>query len=158
MYWACARTQPNREHFACSELGRRGFEVYCLRVSERVVRRGTRIVVIRSLFANYLFIQIEAQFYSAMNCPGVVTLLLDGERPAKVPPTVITDLRSRERNGLIVLPRKPLFRPGDTVKVVRGPLAGLRGLYQGQRAHERVAVLLALLGRIVVPEADIEKA
>jgi hypothetical protein len=32
------------------------------------------------------------------------------------------------------------------VKILQGPLQGLCGLYQGQRAHERVLVLLALLG------------
>jgi transcriptional antiterminator RfaH len=156
MYWTCARTQPNREGFAESELGRRGYEVYSPRIAERVVRRGTKIVVIKSLFTNYLFLQVEVQFYSAMNCPGVVTLLLDGERPAKVPPKVIADLKGQERNGLVQLPRKPLFRPGDAVKVTRGVFIGLRGLYQDQRAHERVAILLAVLGKVELSAADIE--
>jgi transcription antitermination factor NusG len=156
MYWTCARTQPNREGIAESELGRRGFEVYSPRIAERTVRRGAKIVVIKSLFANYLFIQIEAQFYSAMNCPGVVTLLLDGERPAKVPLTVITDLRSRERNGLVVLPREPRFKPGDPVRVTRGVLIGLRGLYQGQKPRERISVLLSVLGRVEIAAGDVE--
>jgi transcriptional antiterminator RfaH len=156
MYWACARTQPSREHFAESELGRRGYEVYSPRIAERIVRRGRKVTVEKPLFVNYLFLEIEMQFYAAHKCPGVVAVLLDGERPAKVPVAVITGLRSRERNGLIMLPRKPPFRLGDRVKVLRGPLAGLSGLYQGQRSHERVAILLAALGRVELAAGDVE--
>jgi transcription antitermination factor NusG len=35
---------------------------------------------------------------------------------------------------------------GDQVRILQGPFAGRLGLYAGQRAHERVLVLLALLG------------
>jgi transcriptional antiterminator RfaH len=156
MYWTVARTAPNRENFASSELGRRGFEVYAPRIAERIVRRGLKITVERPLFAGYLFVVIEVGWYDAHKCPGVVAVLLDGERPAKVPPKVITDLRSRERNGLVVLPHKPPFRLGDRVKVLRGPLAGLSGLYQGQRSHERIAILLAALGRVELAAGDVE--
>jgi hypothetical protein len=40
-----------------------------------------------------------------------------------------------------------------------GPLEGQRGLYAGQASHERVAVLLALLGsqrRVVLLKHDVE--
>jgi hypothetical protein len=35
---------------------------------------------------------------------------------------------------------------GERVRITRGPLAGHLGLYADQRPHERVLVLLALLG------------
>jgi transcriptional antiterminator RfaH len=120
-FWACVRTELRRENLACAELGRRGFEVYCPRISEKTIRRGRTVVVVRSLFIHYLFITIEAQFYDAMWCPGVATLLLDGERPAQVPPKVIADLRSREgRDGLIQLPPPPRFRLGEPVQITKG--------------------------------------
>ena len=77
---------------------------------------------------------------------GVIGLIMDGIKPARVADQVIDDLRKRERNGLIELPKHSELRPGDRVRVLHGPFAGQLGLYAGVRAHERVLVLLALLG------------
>jgi GAF domain-containing protein len=38
--------------------------------------------------------------------PGVLKLILDGVQPARVPDRVILDLKSRERDGVVVLPEK----------------------------------------------------
>jgi hypothetical protein len=45
------------------------------------------------------------------------------------------------------------------VRVLAGPLQGQLGLYAGQRAHERVLVLLSLLGgavRVELRASDVE--
>jgi transcriptional antiterminator RfaH len=84
---------------------------------------------------------------------------MDGLRPAKVPDSVIEEIRSRERNGVVVLPTREEFKVGDRVKVMHGPFAGHLGLYAGMRPHERVLVLLALLGgqqRVELPKDSIE--
>ena len=65
----------------------------------------------------------------------------------------------RERNGLIELPKRPGLKPGDQVWILQGPFAGHLGLYAGMRAHERVLVLLALLGgqqRVELAKDDVE--
>ena len=72
--------------------------------------------------------------------------MLAGERPAVVPDAVIAEIRSRERDGLIELPKPPGFKRGYCVRIVAGAFDGHLALYQGQTAHERVAVLLRLLG------------
>jgi transcription antitermination factor NusG len=59
---------------------------------------------------------------------------------------VIGALRARERGGLIELPRPPRFNPGDRMQVMRGPFAGCVGLYAGMKPHQRIEVLLAILG------------
>jgi transcriptional antiterminator RfaH len=68
-------------------------------------------------------------------------------RPARVPDTVITELRAREGgDGLIELPRPPGLKRGDVVRVIHGPLQGLLGLYAGMKPRARVEVFLRLLG------------
>ena len=71
---------------------------------------------------------------------------------------IIDDLRKRERNGLIELPKRPALQPGDQVCILQGPFAGQLGLYAGMRPHERVLVLLQLLGgqRVELSKADVE--
>jgi transcription antitermination factor NusG len=74
---------------------------------------------------------------------------MDGLGPAKVSDDVIADLRSREREGVIELPKPPLrFKPGDPVRVIRGPFVERVGLVQGLRGADRVAILLGSLGRV----------
>lgn len=68
-----------------------------------------------------------------------------GEQPARVPDGVIAEIRSRERGGLIELPKLRL-EPGMRVKVLQGPLQDHIGLLAALRPHERVLVLLQLLG------------
>ena len=86
-------------------------------------------------------------------------LIMDGIKPARVADQIIDDLRKRERNGLIELPKRPGLKPGDQVRILQGPFAGRLGLYAGMRPHERVLVLLALLGRqqrVELPKCDVE--
>jgi hypothetical protein len=58
---------------------------------------------------------------------------------------VISEIRSRERSGLIELPKLRLA-PGMRVRVTSGPLCDQIGLLGALRPQERVLVLLQLLG------------
>jgi len=71
---------------------------------------------------------------------------MDGEQPARVPDAVIAEIRSRERNALVELPRPRGLAPGMRVQVISGPLRDQIGLLGALRPHERVLVLLQLLG------------
>ena len=70
---------------------------------------------------------------------------MDGPVPARVPDQVIAEIRSRERAGLIELPKLRL-EPGARVRVLQSPLQDHIGLLGALRPHERVLVLLQLVG------------
>ena len=105
-----------------------GFEVYSPRI--RSPQGSRREDVTRPLFPGYCFVAIVLQWHAARWSPGVVRIVLDGAVPANVPDCIIAQLHERERNGVIELPKLPGMRAGDRVRVTRGPLAGLAGLYQ----------------------------
>ena len=63
--------------------------------------------------------------------PGTLGLIMDGLQPARVPDAVIAELRARECNGLIELPKPRGLRRGDQVRIIRGPFRGRAGLYAG---------------------------
>jgi hypothetical protein len=75
-----------------------------------------------------------------------------------MPSRKIDAIKKSEKDGLVVLPEPPRLRPGDPIRVTRGLLTGVLGLYAGQRGHQRVAVLLAALGRVTLPASSIEPA
>jgi transcriptional antiterminator RfaH len=157
-YWTAAQLEPNRERIALHLLTQERFTVYAPKLRVRRTVRGRREDSEVSLFPNYLFIQIELQWYRARWCPGVVRLLMDGIVPAKVPDAVIEEIRGRERKGAIELPRC-LLKPGDRVRLLAGPFQGHLAIYAGMSGSERVAVLLQILGgqqRVTLARRDIE--
>ena len=98
------------------------------------------------LFPAYAFVFIRLQWHAARWAPGVIRLVMDGAQPARVPAAVIDEIRSRERGGLIELPKPSLARPGDAVRILRGPLEGRLAIYHGMKPRARIEVLLSLLG------------
>jgi transcriptional antiterminator RfaH len=158
-YWAVARLEPHRERLALHCLGLAGFETYFPRLREKRMSHGRRIEVRPPLFPGYCFLTIEAQWHAARWSVGILGLIMDGIRPAKVADSVIEEIRSRERGGLVELPRRDGLKAGDQVRILAGPFEGHLGLYAGMRPHERVLVLLALLGgqqRVELPKDSIE--
>jgi transcriptional antiterminator RfaH len=157
-FWACARLEHNHERLGLDSLTRNGFEPYYPRVREhRRLRTGRKIIVTPALFYGYCFIVVRLQFHAARRSPGVLGLIMDGLRPAKVPDTVIAEIKGRERFGLIELPPPSTLQIGDAVRITGGAFAGLTGLVSGMKANERVELLLGLLGRLTLPVADVER-
>jgi transcriptional antiterminator RfaH len=159
-YWAVARLEPNRERLAVHCLTLAGYEPYMPRLRERRLSPGRRLVEVqRPLFPGYCFLTVAAQWYSARWSIGVIGLIMDGIRPAKVADAVIEEIKARERGGLVELPHRAPFRQGEAVRVTQGPFAGHLGLFAGMRPHERILVLLALLGghqRVELARGDVE--
>ena len=148
-----------REALALHCLGLAGYVTYCPRLRAQRLSRGRRIEVRPLLFPGYCFVWIELQWHAARWSPGTLGLIMAGDGPAHVPEAVIREIRSRERDGLIELPKPPRLQRGDRVRIVSGPLEGLRGLYAGMKPRERVAVLLQILGdqqRVELPADAIE--
>ena len=79
--------------------------------------------------------------------------------PAKVPDQVIDEIRWREVRGAVELPQAPGMKIGERVRVLAGPFQGHLGLYADMKPHQRVEVLLALLGsqqRVTLSRGSIE--
>jgi transcriptional antiterminator RfaH len=157
-FWAACRLQPHRTALALHCLALSRFNTYLPRLREFRVSRRRRIETWLPLFPGYCFVWIELQWHAARWCPGTLGLIMDGLAPARVPDSVISEIRARERNGAIELPRhRP--RRGDHVRILRGPFQGSCAIFADMKAHERVEVLLMLLGgqrRVTLAQKDVE--
>ena len=153
MYWVAAQLTPRRESLAQHCLRLAGYPTYLPRIRERRVVGGRKVEATPALFPGYCFVVVEQQWHRARWSPGVAALVMHAGVPARVPEQVIAEIREREIDGLLELPR---LKPGDRVQVTCGPLAGLAGLYAGQAPQERVLILLSLLGaerQVALPAA-----
>src|SRR5262245_36538477 len=145
MYWCCAQVEPRRERLASHCLTLAGYEIYQPLLREQRRSHGRKITVTPPLFPGYLFLWVVSGWWKARWAAGVRRLVMDGPVPARVPDHVIAEIRSRECAGLIELPKLRL-EPGARVRVLQGPLQDQIGLLAALRPHERVLVLLHLLG------------
>ena len=158
-YWCAARLQPRHEAYALHCLGLAGYESYYPRLRDRRVRFGRTIENRPPLFPCYAFVLIELQWHPARWTPGIFGLIMDGAGPAKVPDGVIAEIRLREVNGLIDLPKPPPLRRGARVRILRGPFTGHLAIFADMKPRQRVEILLQLLGgeqRVTLAKKDIE--
>jgi len=146
VYWCCAQIEQSHDRLAwhCLTLAR--YRVYQPLLREHRRSHGRKIIATPPLFPGYLFVWVVRGWWDARWSAGVRRLVMDGEQPARVPENVIAEIKSREVGGFVELPRPRGLVPGMRVRVTSGPLHDQIGLLGALRPHERVLVLLQLLG------------
>jgi transcriptional antiterminator RfaH len=151
--WYATYTQPHAEDKALDHLQRQGYSVYLPRYRRWVRHARRRTLVSRPLFPRYLFVGLDrlTQLWRPIRSTvGVAGLVSSGDEPVAVPPEIIEALRRREgEGGFDLLSPVQSARPGDAVRVIDGPFQDLVGRLLGVADHERVFVLLDVLGRSV---------
>ena len=55
------------------------------RIRERRIIRGRKAFVTPALFPGYVFVLVELQWHAIRRTPYVIKLIMNGERPARVP-------------------------------------------------------------------------
>ena len=162
--WYVVQTQVNGETKAEQNLLRQGYQIYLPRYLKR--RRHARKVdfVAKPLFPRYLFVTIDMatqRWRSIQSTSGVSHLVANGDEPAVVPEGVVRALKVREdAKGFVKPDAAPSFAPGDKVRVLGGAFMDNAGLFNGMADHDRVSILLEMLGRQVrvVLDADLVAA
>lgn len=156
--WYAVYTQPNSEEKAVEHLSRQGYDAYLPR-HRRIIRHARRrTLALRPLFPRYLFVGLDRltqQWRPIRSTSGVVGLVASGDEPVPVSVDIVETLRTQENNGAFdLLSSAQRLRAGDSVRVIEGPFADLVGRLLGMADHERVYILLELLGRTVRAEVS----
>jgi transcriptional antiterminator RfaH len=159
--WLVATTKPHRELWAAENCHAQGFVSYrpmLLKRQRQPTATSRSRFVAAPLFPAYLFIQLTEHWPRLLNTFGVTGVIRHGEVPAWIADKTLQQLRQREVHGIIQLP-KP--EPGQRLRIVRGSFAHHDGLFVGMASHDRIKVLLEVLGRrlkVFVPADAVQLA
>ncbi len=106
------------------------------------------------LFPGYCFARIALQYrLRILTTPGVVEILGNADGPLPVPDDEIAGVQRLVSSTLPHDPH-PNLETGTPVKVIEGPLTGLRGAMVRKGARARFIISVNLIGQGVSVELD----
>jgi transcription antitermination factor NusG len=156
--WRALWTRSHCEQIVYEQLAGNGFHPFLPRMPAWTVRAGRPVRVHQPMFPGYLFFYdaLDARSYlQIVKTRGLVAILGDRrDRFAEVPVTEIAAVARLMHLDLPVFPHRYLG-PGDRVRILHGPLAGLEGVLLQHRPKKQLLVIsVDLLRRSVAVEVE----
>ena len=152
--WYAIRVRSKFELVSSASLSNKGYDTYLpLYTAKRHSARGVRISRL-PLFPGYVFCRMDAtRRLPVLMTPGVVSIVSMGAVPAPIDDRELEAVRTILHSGLEAGPF-PFLSIGQSVLVVKGPLAGLQGLVVRFGRQQRLVVSVTLLQRSIAVEVD----
>lgn len=153
--WYCVQLKPGKTTLALDGIKRRGYEVFYPTFRSRHVDSKTKLFTAKvyPLFPNYAFTKFDVNedYWQEINYSvHGVKRVMGGhmtEFPTPVPENIINEMIRKCADGpLNDFTDLLLFRPGQVLRVIEGPLAG-EWVTCEWSDQKRVYVLLSLFGR-----------
>lgn len=146
--WYLAQYKPNSHQMAERNLVRQGFRTFLPLQEVTRPERGKLVTRARPLFPGYLFVALnrrEGGWRQINATHGITRLVCLGAEPTPVPPDLVSQLMLRcDREGRLRSP--PVLHPGESVRMLTGPFAGLVAAIEAIAPDRRVWVLLEVMG------------
>jgi transcriptional antiterminator RfaH len=139
-------TKPREEARAQHHLTNQGYACFLPQYSCEKIKDGKRITTLTPLFPRYLFIRLNEatdNWAPIRSTLGVSQMVRFGLRWATVEDAFIQTLQ--ERLEQMKVTPQALYQPGQSLKVVDGPFAGLDAIFKENDGEARVVVLLNFL-------------
>ena len=158
--WFVVQTHAMAEVKAAFNLKRQGYSAYLPQYLKKRSHARRIDWVARPLFPCYLFVEMDveaAQWQAIRSTIGVSHFICLGELPALVPEGIVEAIIAREdEKGHVVLSFGDLFKKGQEVEIMNGPMAYISAIFDCVVDKDRVFVLMDLLGRQVRVRVPLE--
>jgi transcriptional antiterminator RfaH len=156
--WYCLRSRRKQEHVASAHVKVLGnIRVFCPKICfRRATRSGSAVRVTEALFPGYFFARFSLQemLPRVRSAHGVSGIVRFGDWYPVIADSIIEELRAETEGGTL-RDLTPDLVPGDRVRLVVGPLAGLEAVITHVLpGSERVRLLLGFLGGDTLAEAS----
>ncbi len=160
--WFAVQTKLRRETEALQQFERQGFTAYLPMTIVRCSHARKISWQKRAFFPGYLFLHLapeERCWTTIRSTIGAIGAVHFGSCYPPVDDAFIDTLERRENEeGVIIAGAETaaVFRPGESVKVLHGPMQGLEGVFVSMRGEDRVMVMLSWLQRRVRAELCVD--
>lgn len=158
--WYVVRCKPRQEIIARSHLDRQGYRTLLPYVSRVLGQRRLEV-----MFPGYLFIEhsdVEQSLAPVRSTRGCIGLVRFGPWPAEVPETLISELSKHDgAEAPLLIDDLACLKSGDEVQMSGEAFGGMKAIFLGADAQQRVTVLLEILGQrreIRVPRTAVQRA
>jgi len=157
--WYAAYTHARHEKKVAQQLEERGIEHFLPVYHSVRTWKDRRKELELVLFPGYIFARIDAsERLRVLQLPGVVRFVSFNGQPAALLSDDIDALRNALQQGLRC-EHHPYLTAGRRVRVIRGPLAGARGVLVRIKTNWRIVISIDAIMRSVsveVDESDVE--
>jgi len=158
-HWHVIWTHSNCEMAVYEQLTAKGYELFPALAEQRVAGKPTRRV---PLFRSYVFLRHHVDKYDYLDIcstKGLVSILGDRwDRLGCIPDAEINTIKRLCESGEPVRPY-PWLKTGDRVRITRGPLVSMTGLFvRTDEAEGLFIVSVTLLNRSVAIKVAYEDA
>lgn len=152
--WYAVYTRSRHEKAVDRSLRERGIESFLPAVDVLSQWKDRRKLVRKPLFPGYLFALASRPDVTGWRAiRGVVDIVGDGQGPVPVPEQQVLSVRRLVEASIHADPW-PYMKEGRTVRVTKGPLAGLDGFIVKRKRIYRLVISVDLLGRSVAAEVN----
>ncbi|MDC1264492.1 transcriptional activator RfaH [Amylibacter sp.] len=147
--WFILQFKSNSHHLAAKNLNQQGFETF-LPLHDTTSRRTSRFInTSKPLFPGYMFIKFdraESKWHKINSTYGVSRLITFNSILKSIPTIFVDHLMKRyDPSGKLIPLRK--LEKGDHVTVLKGPFANFIATVEKYEAHQRIWILMDLMGR-----------
>jgi transcription antitermination factor NusG len=152
--WYAVYTRANHENQVSKQLLLRSVEHFLPSYDSVRCWKDRKVRLQLPLFPGYVFVRIPLfDQMHVLQVPGVVRLVGFNAGPTELPEEEIDAMRNGLRGGVCAQPH-PYLVVGRRVRVVCGPLAGLKGIVLKKKNSTRVVITLEVIMRSVAVEVD----
>ena len=148
--WYLAMSKPRQEKRAIEQLTNQGVTACCPMIQVEKLVRGKRQMVEEPLFTGYLFIQLteqSAEWGKVRSTRGIRDWVRFGGQVAQAPCAMVQVFVEAGNNQDCHQPVINLFEKGQSVQILTGPFAGLKGIFEKHDGEMRSMILIEFLGK-----------
>jgi transcriptional antiterminator RfaH len=147
--WYVLQSKAKHEAIAERNLGNQGFITFLPKLSVQRHLRGRWHSVCEPLFPGYIFIELDLERQNTApirSTRGVIRLVRLGASLQPFPESLLHALMQAQTGSGDAIDPAKLFKSGDEVMLINGPMAGLTAIFKARNSQERVVLLLNIMG------------
>lgn len=152
--WYALQVTTRKETLVSTILTGKGYECYVPLYPKRRVWSDRVKGTLAPVFSGYVFTRFDVQHrLPILVTPNVQAIVGAGKLPMAIPESEVEQIRKALQSGMPIEPYDQL-REGDLVRVIRGPLSGIEGVFVHYRGASRLIVSVSTIRRSISIEMD----